>query len=335
MDYNTENEKLSREAESPSQRDAGAELGSVARQAARRDAPFRQGGQDGGKRAASEEARPSYWAVLPAAIRYDAEIPASAKLLYAEISALTDQRGYCWASNAYFEGLYGLSERTIVRLIRALEKAGYIRILEAGGGAARRKIAAGINPLANPSTADAVPLPLGKGGSAETPDKNVSTPRQKCQGGGDKNVRENNREIKKENDPPKAPQGAEEAPKKKKRQVKAKATCEYEPELFERFWQLYPRGEAKAEARYEWDELRPDLELMRTMSAVLKRQIVSDEWRRDGGRAIPYACRWLSHRRWEDELSPTGSALAPFRQGGQSGGQDVPAPSERRDVLWI
>ena len=336
MDYNTENEKLSREAGAASSGPAG------------------QG----------EQARPSYWAVLPAAIRYDAEIPASAKLLYAEISALTDQRGYCWASNAYFEGLYGLSERTIVRLIRVLEKAGYIRILEAGGGATRRKIAAGINPLGSTATpqsalsADSSPDQgsqegcTGDDGEGLTPDKNVSTPRQKCQGGGDKNVTQNKKENRKENDPPKAPQGAEEAPKKKKRQVKAKATCEYEPELFERFWNLYPRGEAKAEARYEWDELRPDLELMRTMSAVLKRQIVSDEWRRDGGRAIPYACRWLSHRRWEDEKLDAARRAAegeqsseasrasrassgPYRQGGQGGGQDGPAPSERRDVLWI
>jgi hypothetical protein len=55
--------------------------------------------------AKAETEKPSYWAVLPAAIRYDPEIPASAKLLYAEISALTDQRGFCWASNAYFVDL--------------------------------------------------------------------------------------------------------------------------------------------------------------------------------------------------------------------------------------
>ena len=67
--------------------------------------------------------KPNYWAVLPAAIRYDPEIPASAKLLYAEISALTDQRGFCWASNAYFVDLYQLSERTIIRLLRTLEAA--------------------------------------------------------------------------------------------------------------------------------------------------------------------------------------------------------------------
>ena len=86
-------------------------------------------------------------------------------------------------------------------------------------------------------------------------------------------------------------------PKPPRRGRREKAACEYEPELFERFWKLYPRGEDKAKARYEWDELKPDPALMQTMSAALKRQIASDEWRRGVG--IPYACRWLSHRRWE------------------------------------
>ena len=102
--------------------------------------------------------RPGYWAVLPAAVRYDPELSSSAKLLYAEISALTGDTGYCFAANCYFEQLYDLSERTVIRLIRELAARGYVRIEDASGGKAQRRIYAGINPLAGP------------------PDKNVSTP---------------------------------------------------------------------------------------------------------------------------------------------------------------
>ena len=84
--------------------------------------------------------------------------------------------------------------------------------------------------------------------------------------------------------------------KETKRQTHAPA---WEPELFERFWKAYPRGEDKAGARREWDKLKPDRELMKIMSAALDRAKSTDEWQR--GIGIPYACRWLRNRRWEDE----------------------------------
>ena len=237
----------------------------------------------------TETAKPSYWAVLPAAVRYDPAIPASAKLLYAEISALTDGRGFCWASNAYFERLYDLSERTIIRLIRALEAAGYIRIEDADGGAATRKIYAGVNPMDTSSAAAAAPSPQGEG---ETPDKNVSTPRQKCQGGGDKNVTHNRKENKKENDPPVAPQGAgaDFVPKK---------APDWKPERFARFWDYYPLHKSKQAAIRAWDKLKPSDELLKVIGIALRRQkaacsLAGDEWKL-------HASTYLNNARWTDE----------------------------------
>ena len=57
--------------------------------------------------------KPAYWAVLPAGVRYDETLPASAKLLYAEISSLTNQEGYCYASNAYFMALVSVPVRGV------------------------------------------------------------------------------------------------------------------------------------------------------------------------------------------------------------------------------
>ena len=56
---------------------------------------------------------PGYWAVIPALIRYDDQICANAKLLYAEISSLINDAGFCWADNSYFARLYRVSERSI------------------------------------------------------------------------------------------------------------------------------------------------------------------------------------------------------------------------------
>lgn len=96
--------------------------------------------------------------------------------------------------------------------------------------------------------------------------------------------------------PPISPQGGASAPDKPKR---VRSVPKHEPEMFARLWKKYPRGEDKASAIREWDRLKPDRELMMTMSAALERDMNSDEWRR--GIGIPYLCRWLSRRRWEDE----------------------------------
>jgi hypothetical protein len=69
---------------------------------------------------------PNYYAVIPAEVRYDETLPANAKLLYGEISALCNKEGYCWATNAYFAKLYKSSNVTISRWFSALENAGYI-----------------------------------------------------------------------------------------------------------------------------------------------------------------------------------------------------------------
>lgn len=103
------------------------------------------------------------------------------------------------------------------------------------------------------------------------------------------------------------PQLNNEKNKKTKTQKHAPAAPAYEPELFERFWRAYPRHEDRKQAAAEWDKLRPDLELMKTMSSALSRAKTTDEWRRGVG--IPYACRWLSKERWTDE--PNDPIAAP------------------------
>lgn len=242
--------------------------------------------------------KPGYWAVLPADVRYDPDLPASAKLLYAEISSLTNQVGYCFAKNSYFQELYGMSDRTVRRLISALESAGYIRITDGDGGHARRKIFAGINPMsANPDRNDGVSQGV-KQDNPDISDRVSAEPGQKWPGNPDKNVGVLCNNKKYNNHSPQGPQGGGGDPI-------------WDPEAFERFWKLYPKKRDKAKAIREWNRLKADRKLMRKMSAALGAQMASEEWQRDNGRAIPYPCRWLSHRRWEDELTVAMPAPAP------------------------
>lgn len=90
-----------------------------------------------------DETRPGYYAIIPADVRYDDRIPANAKLLYGEISALIGAEGYCFASNQYFAKVYGCTPVTVSRLIASLEENGYIRRemeRDASGQLSRRKI---------------------------------------------------------------------------------------------------------------------------------------------------------------------------------------------------
>jgi hypothetical protein len=71
--------------------------------------------------------KPNYYAVIPAAVRY-ANITPNAKLLYAEITALLQMNGVCFATNKYFSLLYNKNKTTISRWINELKKNGFIEI---------------------------------------------------------------------------------------------------------------------------------------------------------------------------------------------------------------
>jgi len=120
--------------------------------------------------------KPKFFAILTANVRY-ADISDFAKILYAEISAMTNVSGYCFASNKYFADLFNKSEQTIKVSISKLKKHNFVRCeyVPHPNGTRRKIYLLEINPQY----------------------KNVPTV-QKCTEGGYKNVHHNNTSINKE-----------------------------------------------------------------------------------------------------------------------------------------
>ena len=71
---------------------------------------------------------PNYYAILTADVRYCPNLSPQEKLLFAEITALSQKDGVCFAGNNYFAELYGLTDTTISHQISDLEKLGFIKI---------------------------------------------------------------------------------------------------------------------------------------------------------------------------------------------------------------
>ncbi|EOA9136442.1 TPA: helix-turn-helix domain-containing protein [Staphylococcus aureus] len=123
--------------------------------------------------------QPSYYSIITANVRYDNRLTDSEKLLFAEITSLSNKYGYCTASNGYFATLYNVVKETISRRISNLTKFGYLKIeiIKEGNEVKQRKM--------YPLTQSSIPIDA----KINTPiDNSVNTPI-------DANVKENNTSI--------------------------------------------------------------------------------------------------------------------------------------------
>lgn len=75
--------------------------------------------------------KPSFFSILTADVRYDPRLKkyADCKVLYSEITSLSNKNGYCHASNRYFAELYERPIPTISRWINILKECGYIKVV--------------------------------------------------------------------------------------------------------------------------------------------------------------------------------------------------------------
>ena len=71
---------------------------------------------------------------------------------------------------------------------------------------------------------------------------------------------------------------------------------------FEEFWTLFPKKIAKPIALRSWNKINPDNELKEKILVAVKKNCNTEQWRKDGGKFIPYPATWLNQERYNDEV---------------------------------
>ena len=235
----------------------------------------------------SRSGTPNVYAIIPAVVRYDRDLPPNAKLLYGEITALANFKGYCFASNDYFAQLYGMTKKTVSNLIAQLAAKDLIHVIverdAESNTVLERKIYIpdiGYNP-------ECAPSPEKKGEGAQiiadpSPEKKGYPSPENSGYPPPKKKDSNNTSI---NNTPYSPPEGERA----------------QPAHFEAFWAAYPNRKDKQRAQKAFRRLKVTEPMLAMMLTALDAQKRSEDWRKSGGQYVPLPSTWLNNRRWEDE----------------------------------
>lgn len=86
-------------------------------------------------------------------------------------------------------------------------------------------------------------------------------------------------------------------------------------QMFERFWQAYPRKVSKSAAQKAFTKLKVTQTLLDKMLVQIERAKQTKQWQ--DPQYIPHPATWLNGRRWEDEL--TESAINSEKEEKQDG----------------
>ena len=214
----------------------------------------------------------SYYAIIPANVRYDKDLSPNAKLLYGEITALCNEKGYCWAENKYFSELYGVSKKSISKWISSLSEKGYIstKLTYKSGGKEidKRYITIVHEPMAEDKSS------IGMEEKFHTYGRNVQEPmEEKFTDNNTVNITSNN-------------------------------TINNISVEFETLWKMYPRKVGKEAALRAYKKARSDKKDPTTFEQVkqgIENYIRQIEAKHTDTQYIKHGSSWFNARAWKDD----------------------------------
>lgn len=215
---------------------------------------------------------------------------------YTLIVTLSYAQGYCFMSNRKLGESLGKSIRTVQRTIDSLNTKSYVRVhtYTDENGNTNRKII----PLAYVKNVRGH-VKFDTGGMS-----NLSqTPCQKCH---PNNTSIYNKMTICANQDLHASASSQKSERKKAGHTAL-------DELFNQFWQAYPKKKSKIIAEEAFCKIKNLNDLFPVMIQALERQKASRQWQEDDGKYIPYPAKWLNERRWEDveqvEVDPVAQGV--------------------------
>ncbi len=221
-----------------------------------------------------ERETPTYYAIIPADVRYDKDLRPNEKLLYGEITALSDKHGYCWATNRYFAELYEVTPKCVSKWINHLIEKGYLFskiIYEEDGKTVSQRIIC-VRPI---TLQEEPPIHQKEDTPIHQKEDTLSIKSSNIIIQDNNNTRVNDKEINKES------------------QLKND---------FEELWKLYPRKRGKEAAYKAYKKAIKDGTTNEEIRQGIMNLIEDIRKNRTEERFIPYGSTFFNGKGWTDEL---------------------------------
>lgn len=210
---------------------------------------------------------PSYYSILTADVRYDKRLKPNEKLLFSEITALSNKRGYCNASNNYFAQLYDVTTVTASNWVNHLKDRGYIDVemIYDGKQIKERRIFVNSNPIKE---------------NFNTPKEKVEDPiKNNFKGGIKEKFKEN---ITRFNNTSKNKQLEED---------------------FEKLWKLYPRKEGKKKAFEAYKRAIKNGTTNKEIQTGIVNYLTQIRVQRTNKQYIKQGSTWFNGECWNDDYN--------------------------------
>ena len=200
-------------------------------------------------------------------MRYDKRLKPNEKLLFSEITALSNKRGYCNASNNYFAQLYDVTTVTASNWVNHLKDRGYIDVemIYDGKQIKERRIFVNSNPIKE---------------NFNTPKEKVEDPiKNNFKGGIKEKFKEN---ITRFNNTSKNKQLEED---------------------FEKLWKLYPRKEGKKKAFEAYKRAIKNGTTNKEIQTGIVNYLTQIRVQRTNKQYIKQGSTWFNGECWNDEYN--------------------------------